>query len=87
MTREAKKPTLCLKANVKRALLNGAKVTLDSAPITENGKTLIPASALSLIGITAKKEYVAADEVGLKDRKSTRLNSSHAELSRMPSSA
>ena len=66
MTREAKKPTLCLKANVKRALLNGAKVTLDSAPITENGKTLIPASALALIGITAGKEYVAADEVGLK---------------------
>ena len=27
------------------------------------------------------------DEVGFKDRKSTRLNSSHDELSRMPSSA
>ena len=31
--------------------------------------------------------YTAVDEATKKDRKSTRLNSSHARLSRMPSSA
>ena len=37
--------------------------------------------------VTAKKVDEWLDIVGLKDRKSTRLNSSHSQQSRMPSSA
>ena len=38
-------------------------------------------------GIQQISSRVACDEVDLVDRKSTRLNSSHLSLSRMPSSA
>lgn len=63
MTRENLTPTLCLKVNVKRALVNGAKVDLDRSPITENGKTLIPKEALALVGIKTAKDYVAPNEL------------------------
>ena len=67
MTRTLTTPTLCLKVNVTRALVNGKRVALGSSPINENGRTLIPAEALALIGITTAKDYVAADELdGIK---------------------
>lgn len=63
MTHANNTPALCIKANVKRALVNGSKVDLEKSPVVENGRTLIPREALALIGISADKEYVAADEL------------------------
>ena len=39
------------------------------------------------IGIYYKRLIERLNETGLEDRKSTRLNSSHTDISRMPSSA
>ena len=44
-------------------------------------------SAMSDASATAEKVRAALDSAGVADRKSTRLNSSHIPLSRMPSSA
>ena len=55
---------------------------------------LIPAFVISGCGKTTKdetenitKQEITAEESAQEDRKSTRLNSSHIEESRMPSSA
>ena len=78
--------------NDARYILNGLLVTL----ITSEKKTI-----LRLVGTDGHRLAVAEQEVGkagakgapqeikaiIPDRKSTRLNSSHGKLSRMPSSA
>ena len=63
MAHEILAPSLCLKINVKRALVGGVKMKLETPPITENGKILLPTEALTLVGITAEGEYVALEDV------------------------
>ena len=46
-------------------------------------KTLTEIKSAAAIGVTT----VELDDIARKDRKSTRLNSSHSQQSRMPSSA
>ena len=58
MINEKNAPKLCLKTNVKAALIDGKKVTLANAPKKSDGKVLLPAEALALIGIDVKEEYV-----------------------------
>ena len=60
---ERKAPALCLKLNVPRALLNGKKVDLDACPVKQDGRTLIPASALAGLGLPCEGEYAALDTV------------------------
>ena len=52
--------------------------------ITMRHKADIPAATVPMSGQTIK---ALREEANLRDRKSTRLNSSHALTSRMPSSA
>ena len=67
MANEVNTPILCLKTNVKRALVGGVKMRLENPPVTENGKTLIPTEALTLVGVACEGEYVALEDVkGLK---------------------
>ena len=67
MNTERKAPLLCLKINVPRALFNGGSVKLDACPIKQDGKTLIPSHALSLLGIKCNCKYTPIDEVdGIK---------------------
>ena len=57
-------------------------ITFDPHPAL----TLSPTKSVSLLQTLAQRvELLAA--VGIEDRKSTRLNSSHTDISRMPSSA
>ena len=51
------------------------------------GRNLVPATAQWTVGASAKQQKFTMSAVGLADRKSTRLNSSHSQQSRMPSSA
>ena len=63
MYTEHKTPKLCLKINVPRALLNGRKVELSAPPVKKDGKTMIPASALAMVGIETADDYIALDDV------------------------
>ena len=65
----------------------------DEAPRTERQKVVILGSGPNRIGQGIEFDYCcvhaafALKELGVEDRKSTRLNSSHIQKSRMPSSA
>ena len=63
MAHEMNTPLLCLKINVKRALVGGVKMRLENPPVTENGKILIPTEALTLVGISAEGDYVVLEDV------------------------
>ena len=63
MYTERKKPTLTLKLGVPRGLFMGRKVSLDKAPIKRDGVTLVPKSALALLGIETDSEYTALSDV------------------------
>ena len=71
--------------------LDGAEAHLPGFILAFRGEHLIGCAALERYGATALLRSVAvtASErgTGLGDRKSTRLNSSHIQKSRMPSSA
>ena len=60
---ERKIPKLCLKTNATSALFNGKKIVLNAAPKNENGKFLIPKSALNLIGGNIDNDYMDFDEI------------------------
>ena len=51
------------------------------------GKTTTTANVGAGLSLLDKKVVLVDTDIGLRDRKSTRLNSSHIPLSRMPSSA
>ena len=57
---------------------------VEAAPIIPGGEIVICPSPLHLAPVAA---MIAGSGIGLGDRKSTRLNSSHTDISRMPSSA
>ena len=63
MYNASKDPTLCLKLNVPRALFNGKKVNLEAAPVRINGKTMIPTSALKLLGIECESDYAPLESI------------------------
>ncbi len=66
MINSTKAPMLCLKINVNRALFNGVKISLDSCPIKQDGKTLIPKYVLELLNIECSesvKDYFTLDSV------------------------
>ena len=56
-------PTLCLKANVSAALVNGKRVTLSAPPKQTEDGLLIPKEALALVGINAAEGYVSSNEI------------------------
>ncbi len=58
-----KRPLLCLKIGVPRALFNGECVTLDTPPVKHEGKTMIPKSALDLVGVECKSDYLELGEI------------------------
>ena len=61
--------------------MNPPDFTLDKIKFATDGPTFEKAVALYESGKVTKVEE------GIRDRKSTRLNSSHSDRSRMPSSA
>jgi len=63
MCKERKNPWLCLKTNCSSALFNGKKVHLECAPKNENGKILIPKSALDLLSIQTQNDYTSFDDI------------------------
>ena len=91
-----------LSGDAKQAVVNGAKAALVSAAVityaknqgtkqtlaTIQGQTSVD-SNITLDGTCAAAtvSYVGTPSASATDRKSTRLNSSHLKLSRMPSSA
>lgn len=56
-------PTLCLKANVSAALVNGKRVTLSAPPKQTADGLFIPKEALALVGINAAEGYVSSNEI------------------------
>ena len=56
-----------------------------------NGGTISPVSdihgTVNMVGVCVGVQYVNSSGQTVQDRKSTRLNSSHSQQSRMPSSA
>lgn len=56
-------PTLCLKANVSAALVNGKRVTLSAPPKQTADGLIIPKEALALVGINAAEGYVSSNEI------------------------
>lgn len=56
-------PTLCLKANVSAALVNGKRVTLSAPPKQTADGLIIPKEALALVGINAVEGYVSSNEI------------------------
>ncbi len=54
-------PDLCLKLGVARALVYGKRTDLNTAPMLEDGKVLIPNEALALIGIGTDGQYTSLD--------------------------
>ena len=73
---------------MNKELLNCKRVWLNVTPATLNDELadygLLP---LHAIGVKEGKIHALVPMAELKDRKSTRLNSSHEFVSRMPSSA
>ena len=63
MCNKNKTPKLCLKINTCNALFNGERITLDSAPVVENEKIIIPSSALELLNIKTDKNPVDFDTI------------------------
>ena len=59
----------------------GSVPMLAIAEVTESNKVLVLSNSYTTKALSAKKPYT------FRDRKSTRLNSSHIQKSRMPSSA
>ena len=77
-----------------RVFLNGREVSFDGvAPIQQSGRTLVPMRGVfealgAFVEFNPQTQLITATKAGTRvDRKSTRLNSSHSTLSRMPSSA
>ena len=68
----------------QRAYLGGCASTLD--PIFQIGKASLTPEIIQALDEALEKRELIKISV-LKDRKSTRLNSSHKHRSRMPSSA
>jgi glutamate 5-kinase len=66
-----------------RLVLDAGAVTA----LTEQGKSLLPIGVSEVVGEFRRGEIVACVGPDGRDRKSTRLNSSHRYISRMPSSA
>ena len=70
--------TMLLKKGIRRCWMNGPK------PLVQSGERIVgPAFTLRFVPV---REDLATKR-NVKDRKSTRLNSSHEIPSRMPSSA
>ena len=63
MSNERKTPILCLKTGVPYALYNGKRIKLNNPPTINNGITVIPKEALSLVGINCAEEYIALDKI------------------------
>ena len=75
-------------ATTRRAALLSAFATVGAAALAKPAFARQTGKAGAEIDQFAQEVMAAfPDEPGLGDRKSTRLNSSHALLSRMPSSA
>ena len=74
---------------MRRLLLLSAFVATSAAAqtIAITGGTVFPVSGPKIVGGTVVITNGRITAVGTKDRKSTRLNSSHSQQSRMPSSA
>ena len=62
-------------------------MTADTVVATVNGTNITLGQMIVLRGTLSEQYQALPDDVLFKDRKSTRLNSSHLDLSRMPSSA
>ena len=56
-------PTLCLKKDVRAALINGKRMELSLAPKRDADSLLIPKEALSLVGIDVSCDYVSSGEI------------------------
>ena len=82
---DAKKPSIEVAENGPY-LVNGIQTLKNSRGETISTK---PVMALCRCGGSAKKPFCDGTHarIGFSDRKSTRLNSSHIQKSRMPSSA
>ena len=68
-------------------IMGGTKVYYQA---TEGGTANLTGMSTGTVQLEAKKfmaQLIASEEVLEEDRKSTRLNSSHTDISRMPSSA
>ena len=78
-----KEGTICYKEYFKVLFLNQAKQVLGYTLISEGGITETCADVRVILQAALLTNSVAI----ILDRKSTRLNSSHVALSRMPSSA
>ena len=68
MYNERKTPILCLKLNVPRALFDSKKVSLEAAPVKRDGVTLVPKSALALLGIECDSEYKPLDAIDCMEK-------------------
>ena len=73
---------LSLRFTAAMAVALGAAMTVGYLALRETLDRELEASILSVASIQASSSFWAS-----RDRKSTRLNSSHRSLSRMPSSA
>ena len=72
---------------ITRKAYGGAYVVMNSKSIGADLAYAWPTAELAVMGPQGAVEIVYRRELQQADRKSTRLNSSHLKLSRMPSSA
>ena len=82
--KEAAAETLLASKGFDEAVVS---LTADSADVVVNASELSDANRAQIEDIITRKTGIAAQNIVITDRKSTRLNSSHRSLSRMPSSA
>ena len=76
--------------DARAAILTGVNILADAVKVTlgPKGRNVVIEKSFGAPNVTKDGVTVAKEiELSDKDRKSTRLNSSHSTLSRMPSSA
>ena len=79
--------TLTLNRSYDRLIAKGVNIPEASKILSENPANSLGKRNLGSIAIGMKADFVQVTESKFVDRKSTRLNSSHTDISRMPSSA
>ena len=76
-----------VRTNLQFMLENGKNVILVTSTVSGEGKSFISANLAISLSLLGKKVVIVGLDIRKPDRKSTRLNSSHTTVSRMPSSA